>query len=78
MPRPSDLPPAERYQHGTRSRYVTGCRCDACRAANAAAYHERQARAKAAAALITTPSAPAPQTWTAPDGSKRLRVYARA
>ncbi len=32
--RPHDLPPAERYQHGTRARYVTGCRCSPCRAAN--------------------------------------------
>ncbi len=26
--------PADRFEHGTRSRYVKGCRCDACRAAN--------------------------------------------
>jgi hypothetical protein len=47
--RPHDLPPAERYAHGTRSRYVTGCRCDACREANRLYYHERQAKARAAA-----------------------------
>jgi hypothetical protein len=31
-------------EHGTRSEYVRGCRCDQCRAANAAYYHERKAR----------------------------------
>jgi hypothetical protein len=77
--RPLDLPPAERYRHGTRSRYVAGCRCDPCRAANTAAYHERQARAKAAAAELPAAAAtPAPQEWTGPDGVKRVRVYKRA
>lgn len=32
--RPVDLPPAERYPHGKRARYVAGCRCDECRKAN--------------------------------------------
>lgn len=36
--RPSDLTPvevlAERHPHGTRVRYMTGCRCVPCRAAN--------------------------------------------
>ncbi len=32
--RPADLPPADRYAHGTRARYVSGCRCDDCRRAN--------------------------------------------
>jgi len=36
--RPHDLPSAEvlasRHEHGTRVRYVGGCRCDACREAN--------------------------------------------
>ena len=32
--RPVDLPPAERYLHGSRARYVTGCRCAPCREAN--------------------------------------------
>jgi hypothetical protein len=29
-----ELIPADRYAHGTRSRYVKGCRCDECRKAN--------------------------------------------
>lgn len=78
MSRPHDLPPAESYQHGTRSRYVAGCRCSECRAANTRAYHERQQRAKALAAEIAAPATPQPQTWTAPDGSKRVRMYQRA
>src|SRR6185437_1553401 len=42
----------DRFAHGTRSRYVCGCRCDACRASNAAAYHAREAlRRELAAAL---------------------------
>lgn len=83
MSRPSDLPPAGRYRHGARARYVAGCRCDPCRASNTAYYHQRQARAKALAAELPPIPAwvgeePAPQVWTAPDGSKRVRVYARA
>lgn len=30
------MPPAERWPHGVRARYVCGCRCDPCRAANTA------------------------------------------
>jgi hypothetical protein len=43
----------ERYAHGTRSRYVSGCRCDECRAANTRRYHERQAVLKELAADVT-------------------------
>jgi hypothetical protein len=32
--RPGDLPDAERFAHGTRSRYVAGCRCEPCTASN--------------------------------------------
>lgn len=78
MARPADLPSAERFPHGIRARYVTGCRCDECRAANRRAYHERQARGRAAAAAVTTQGGPAPQAWTAPDGTRRTRVYKRA
>lgn len=67
------------HAHGTRARYVLGCRCAACRASNVAAYHERQARAKEAVREISTPAAgPIAKTWTAPDGSKRPRTYSRA
>ena len=43
--------------HGTRTRYVIGCRCDACRHANVAAYHARMLRRRAAAAEVA-PSGP--------------------
>lgn len=71
------MPGPDAYQHGTRARYVTGCRCADCRGSNVRYYHQRQGRAKAAALEIVTPPTPAPQLWTAPDGSKRIRVYAR-
>ncbi len=76
--RPADLPLPEHYAHGTRARYVSGCRCDACRAANTAAYHERQARARELAAEVTRTIGPIPQQWTAPDGTVKERLYARA
>lgn len=88
--RPLDLPPAERFAHGTRSRYVTGCRCAACRESNRLYYHQRQAlireraaeleaRQRAVEAVLGEPEpALAPQEWTAPDGSKQIRLYARA
>lgn len=79
MARPSDLPTQEKYVHGSRARYVTGCRCSPCRAANVRAYHQRQARAREAAEQLgPAPAIAAPQVWTAPDGSKRTRLYARA
>lgn len=33
---------ASRYTHGTRARYVAGCRCRPCTDANTARYHERR------------------------------------
>lgn len=78
MTRLPDMPPADRFPHGTRSRYVSGCRCDACRGSNTAYYHERQRRAKELARAIDKPAEPREQTWTAPDGSKRTRIYRRA
>lgn len=78
MPRPPDLPPPEHYAHGTRARYVAGCRCTPCRASNTRYYHERQARAKALAAAIDVDAGPVEQLWTAPDGTKKVRVYKRA
>lgn len=35
------MPPAERFPHGSRARYTTGCRCDRCRVANAEYERER-------------------------------------
>ncbi len=43
--RPCDLPPAERFPHGKRARYTSGCRCEACREANNV-YQRSRTRAK--------------------------------
>lgn len=32
--RPKDIPPPERFPHGVRARYTSGCRCVECRQAN--------------------------------------------
>jgi hypothetical protein len=83
MARPADLPFTEHFQQmpcGTRAKYVGGaCRCRQCRIANGRLYHDRQSRAIAAAEeLPERPTTPAPQIWTAPDGTKRIRLYKRA
>lgn len=47
--------------HGTRSRYVLGCRCEECRTANREAARERDARAREAVAHIPlNPGGPCP------------------
>lgn len=79
--KPADLPDPESYPHGTRARYVGAkCRCDACRAANTQYARERAEQAKQRALEDATgdDAASAPKLWTAPDGSKRTRVYRRA
>jgi hypothetical protein len=79
MVKPDDLPAAERFAHGTRSRYVAGkCRCEPCRGANRQYYHELQRRAKEAAAFIVAPLVPVAQKWRGPLGRKRTRYYAQA
>jgi hypothetical protein len=81
--KPAALPFTDHFQSmpcGTRAKYVAaGCRCPKCRAANSRYVIACDARAKAAARELATGIAqPAPQTWTAPDGTKRTRVYRRA
>lgn len=49
-------------EHGTRARYVRGCRCDACRAANLDAYHQRRAEVRARAHEVTPTGPPIPST----------------
>lgn len=43
------------HAHGTNARYVLGCRCAECRAANTAAYHRSMDRAREAAREIVSP-----------------------
>ncbi len=58
MPRPSDLPPPERYAHGTCARYVSGCRCDDCRGAVLRREADRRQRIREAAAEVKPNSGP--------------------
>ncbi len=68
----------EKYAHGTRAKYVTGCRCTECRAANARYYHQRQQQSQAlAAALPPAGPSPAPQVFVR-GGVERVRTYSRA
>lgn len=50
------MPSEGAFKHGTRARYVAGCRCGRCTHANTLAYHDREARAKEAAMLLTGPA----------------------
>jgi len=63
------------YPHGTRARYVTGCRCGECRGSNVRRYHERQAEAKAAAREVRSVST---RRLVALDDSRGRRVYKHA
>ena len=47
--RPYDMPAAANLRHGTRGRYTSGCRCDDCKAAHLAYWHERRKQADEAA-----------------------------
>lgn len=53
-----ELTLAMKNEHGTRVRYVLGCRCEKCTAANLAYYHERQKRIAELAATVK-PTGPA-------------------
>jgi len=64
------------FEHGTRARYVQGCRCAACRTANTTLYHARQRKSLEAVEGIEPPApVPVTQQFTRPDGSVGTRVY---
>lgn len=64
------------FDHGTRARYVQGCRCADCRAANTTVYHERQRKSlEAVEGLEPPPPVPVEQKFTRPDGTVGTRVY---
>lgn len=70
------LQSAERFSHGTRSRYVGArCRCDLCREANRVYYHARRALERERLAELDEPP-PAPPIEVT-DGRGR-RLYKRA
>lgn len=76
MAKPTDLPPKEAYEHGTRARYVAGCKCDKCRKANVAVYHDRQQRSKEAALdREILPPVAITRTWEGPKGEIKTRTY---
>lgn len=81
--KPADVPFTDRFQAmpcGTRAKYVGAhCRCERCRTANRQ-YNQTRVRIAmdAARALAPHAAAPAPQLWTAPDGTTKTRLYARA
>lgn len=60
-------------QHGTRSRYVGGCRCDECRNAHRVYEHERRLRAGGPRRATADPGVP--DAWlTLPIGHGRHRA----
>lgn len=50
------------YECGTRAKYVTGCRCDACRASNRDYYRERMTKMREAAGEVEPSGPPIPGT----------------
>lgn len=76
MAKPTDLPTAEKLKHGTRARYVTGCRCPKCTKANTDSYHERVKREKEAALdREILPPVPRRRTWKGPNGETRTSIH---
>jgi len=57
---------------------ATKCHCDPCRKANREYAAARNRKAVEAAAAVAFTSTQAPQVWTAPDGTKQVRLYKRA
>lgn len=52
MGRPKDMSPAETFKHGTRARYVAGCRCRPCTHANTQERNRKLAEASEAARAL--------------------------
>lgn len=73
--RPIDLPPAERFAHGTCARYVTGCRCRPCRNAIRDRQRERAQKVREARAEVK-PNALPPLWMTLRRGRQLATVRA--
>lgn len=52
-----------KHPHGTRTRYVAGCRCDDCKASNARRWRERRTRMHDLAAEVKPSGPPIPGTF---------------
>lgn len=74
MPRPADLPPAERFEHGTRARYVSGCRCTECRRANTEAAKKRREEVRALASTVVPSGPPGESTLVRGGRPHRIRT----
>lgn len=73
------MPAAERWPHGTRSRYISGrCRCGACRKANTAYERDRNRRSlEVAAGIALAPAPDGGRPFCPGDGSGPCREKAR-
>lgn len=71
------MPPSKKpLIHGTRSCYVRAkCRCEECRAANRAYYHDRQKKIVGLASLIPKEEKRVAQVWTPPGKKPKKRYY---
>lgn len=73
--RPIDLPAADRFKHGTRARYVTGCRCENCRQANRDWAHKRVLKVRAAAEEVKPNGPPVEKIQVKRDRWGRTRSF---
>lgn len=75
---PHDLPKAEKLQHGTHARYVTGCRCADCRAGHCAYNKARYYAIKAGDwnGLVSAEKARSHLRWLSKNGVGRRSVAA--
>lgn len=62
----------KKYAHGTRARYVAGCRCDDCRASNTTHYHARRAQVAELEGVVRPSGVPIPSTMRR--GGRDVRI----
>ena len=68
----SDLEKLALYPHGTRARYVSGCRCEECRAANRAYGKAREVRKHELASSVQVSGPPIPSTMIRKGREERI------
>ena len=67
-----DLEKLALYPHGTRARYVSGCRCEECRAANRAYGKAREVRKHELASSVQVSGPPIPSTMIRKGREERI------